>query len=86
MIGLVLSIVAAQVPGVPLGGGVEQVQVVGEEPVPAKRFVDEPAATRQVEPGASGQVLYREAGWVRLRIADRYLWVREAAVEPVTTE
>lgn len=54
--------------------------VVGDAPVAAKRYADAPVGSGgEVVTGSSGTVLFRENGWVRLRLTDRYVWVPEAS-------
>lgn len=56
--------------------------IAGEAPVPARRFVDG-EADQKVDPGAEGEVLYREGELVRLKIGTRFVWVAKSAT---TTE
>ncbi len=59
------------------------------EDVVAQRWVDDADVTvGTVEQGARLDVVYREAGWVRVRIAalDRFGWLPETAVTTVEPE
>ena len=56
----------------------ETLWIAGEEAAPAKRFPDSTEASASVDVGESGEVLFREGGWVRLRLGSRFLWVEES--------
>jgi len=54
-----------------------------EAGVVSKRFIsDEKATFVTFDKGQALRVLYREAGWVRVRLGDKYGWVAEATVGP----
>jgi hypothetical protein len=70
-----------------MSGGVERVWVAKEGGVVSKRFATDAEATHVTfGDGQQLRVLYREAGWVRVRDGDRYGWVPEDAVTDTPPE
>jgi hypothetical protein len=79
MIPWIASLALAQTPVVSPAEA-QTLWIVGDAPVEAKRYPDaEVGSAAEVAIGTSGTVLYREEGWVRLRLPDRFVWVPETS-------